>query len=436
MATAILQQDKAGVTPAVDYFRPELICQVIDEDLGELGYLVIDRTIGTNPSGGGIRFARGLTVTEIAQLARSMTLKFAFLNLPTGGAKAGITFPVPFDKQMRNRVITSFGKHLRILLKRNVYFMGEDLGTTLVDLNLIQQAIGNAPYQFPEKKEGIGPTGMTVFESVKQCALSRGLKLQGATAVIEGFGRIGSEAALLMAEAGVEIRAVSTAQGAILNEKGFNVSKLMGYRNKYGDFFVHRFPDAETISPQDLLTMKTDILVPCARTWTINSGNADKINAKIIVSGANGPVSPDSEQTLFENGVLLMPDFVSSCGTILYSAMAARGFDDSAIKNFIVTDFSRKIGMMLKKAGEKKMCAAKYARSIAWRNFNRMNEMYSRPLKAGKKECLLCKIKEKGASGIWNKITRELNREIPFKAEDMRRAAYERFADNAVGEID
>ncbi len=437
MAAIISQQKiQASGTVVTDYFRPELICQVIDEDLGELGYVVIDRTVGTNPSGGGIRFAPGVTVTEIAQLARNMTLKFAFLNLPTGGAKAGITVSPPLDHEMRARVVTAFGKHLRTLLKRNVYFMGEDLGIDLNDLNLIQKTIGNAPYRFAEKKEDMGPTGLTVFESIKQCALSRGLKLCGATAVIEGLGRIGSEVALMLSGAGAKILAVSTAQGAIFDEKGLNVQRILEERKKYGDSFVTRSRDTRNIDLRDMLAIRTDILVPCARIWTINPGNARQVDAKIIVSGANGPVFPHSEKVLFERNILLMPDFVSSCGTILYSAMAARGFNDQTIKKFISTHFSDQIGLMLKMAVKKGISAPDYARSIAWRNFSRMDEMYSQKKPDHKKGCLVCKVRAKGPSGIWDKMKKELNQKIPSKAEQIRKNTYASFVSDTLNIID
>ena len=436
MLSAYQRKERPSGNSVTDYFHPELICHVTDEEFGELGCLVIDRTVGTNPSGGGIRFAPGVTTMEIAQLARSMTLKFAFLNLPTGGAKAGITFSGHLDDDTRKRVITAFGKHLRTLLKRNVYFMGEDLGINLADLNLIQRAIGNPPYRFEARKKDAGPTGMTVFESVKRCAAGCGLQLRGATAVIEGMGRIGSEIALLLAESGVKVLGVSTGQGAIFNENGFDTAKLVDCREQYGDYFVNEFDDGEEIPPHELITMKTDILVPCARTWTINPENAHKIRAGIIVSGANGPVSPDSEQTLFERGILLMPDFVSSCGTILHSAMASKGFGDEAIKKFITGEFSWKIGVLLEKAGQKKISPLSYAREIAWRNFERMDELYSGPVVQGNKEnCLICKVRQRGASGIWDKIKREFKGRIPSAANRMRREAYEMFVNVTTGGI-
>lgn len=411
----------------LDCFRPQMVCQIMDEEFGALGYLVIDRTVGANPCGGGIRFAPGLTVEEIAQLARVMTLKFSFLNFPHGGAKAGITVPAPLFAQHRGRVMAAFGKSMGILLKRNVYFTGEDMGTTIDDINIIQQVLGNPPYL--SSSDSIAYTALTVFEVIRQSVFHRGLKFSSLTAAIEGFGKVGSELAVLLANEGASIRAVSTAAGALYRSSGLDVGAMVSLRQTYGDSFVQHMKGADRIDRADVLTQDVDLLIPCARTWSIHIGNAARVKASLIVPAANAPVTPGAEQVLARKGVLYVPDFVANCGAVLSSRMSSLGFSDAVIRQTIQEVFAGKVARLLEVARHKGISPLQFARMIAWRNFHKMNEKAAPSLPGNTDSGRLSgKIRE--TLSAMRKKARLLTR-----TEDDQQAAFSRFAQRLVGAI-
>lgn len=420
---------QAGMdTITLDDLRPQLVCQVMDEEFGTLGYLVIDRTIGANACGGGIRLAPGLTVEEIAQLARVMTLKFSFLNFAIGGAKAGITVSPELIARHRQRVVAAFGRSLGILIKRKVYFMGEDLGTTLEDINVIQQVLGNPPYA--SNLESIRHTALTVFEVIKRTVAHRRLRFSALTAAIEGFGKVGSELAAMLAGAGAKIVAVSTEVGAIHDPAGLDVTRMLSLREQHGDGFVKHYPRAGKIEKPELLTLSVDLLIPCARTWTINSANATDVRAGIIVPAANAPVTPAAEKMLGANGVLYMPDFVANSGAILASRMGSFGLGAEDVTRAVEEVFGGKVTRVLELADKHAIMPAELARAVAWRNFQRMGER-SRLVPGNAANGAL----HRGLRGIW----RRARRGIVFGSNaehNRRRVPFAQFVQDFIGEID
>lgn len=422
-------------TIPLDYFRPQLVCRISDQEFGVLGYLVIDRTVGANPCGGGIRCAPGLTVSEVAQLARVMTLKFGFLNFPHGGAKAGITVSEPLLASRRKEVMAAFGRSLGVLIRRNVYFAGDDMGTTPEDLNAMQGAIGNPPYAGGD--ESVRHTAMTVFEVIKQAALHRGKSLSSMTAAIEGFGKVASELALFLDGAGVKIVAVSTAAGAIFEKGGLDVAKLLALRQRWGNGFVERCPTAGMIEKAELLTLPVDLLIPSARTWSITTDNAAHVRATMIVPAANAPVSPQAEAVLLDRGVLYMPDFVANCGAVLGSRMASLGFTPAEVAQTIEGLFAGKVARLLEVAERRGITALELARSIAWRNFHQMNSACEQQWAAARRGRTL-PLRRGPLGGVTDAVKGALRDIRSFGTVGKHRekqAAFSRFAQQLVGAI-
>ncbi len=413
-------------TVSLDDLRPQLACQVMDEEFGALGYLVIDRTIGANTCGGGIRLAPGLTVEEIAQLARVMTLKFSFLNFAIGGAKAGITVSPELIARHRRQVIAAFGRSLGILIKRKVYFTGEDLGTTLEDINVIQQVLGNPPYA--SSLESIRHTALTVFEVIKRTVAHRRLRFPALTVAIEGFGKVGSELAAMLAGVGAKIVAVSTEAGAIHDPAGLDVSRMLPLRTQHGDGFVKHYSRAGQIEKPELLTLPVDLLIPCARTWTINSANAADVRARIIVPAANAPVTPAAEKVLGANSVLYMPDFVANSGAILSSRMEALGLGAEDVTRAVEGVFGDKVMRVLELSDKHAIMPVELAKVIAWRNFQRMDER-SRLAPGNTANGA----RRKGFRGIWRRVRSE----IALNAgRNRRQVPFSQFVQDFIGEID
>jgi len=353
----------------VDDVRPQLVCEVMDEQFGTLGYLVIDRVLA-NAAIGGIRLAPNVTVEEVACLARAMTLKCSFLNLWIGGAKAGITAPESLIAARRREVLEAFGRGLGPILRTGLYIAGEDLGISAEDLDIVLQSAGLP--KVAVRTDSAYYTGLTVVETIRQALVSRKGSLPTSTVAIEGFGRVGSNVAALLVSEGARIVAVSTCEGAIYNRGGLDVEQLIALRRVHGDHFVTEDIGAKKLDLADLLLLDVNILVPCARPWTISSRNATQLRADMVIPGGNIPVTPSAERVLFNRDILYMPDFVANCGGVLAASMVAKGFLRGDIQSVIGTEFAWKVARILEKGQASDLMPSEIAREVAWQNFQRI----------------------------------------------------------------
>lgn len=160
-------------------------------------------------------------------------------------------------------------------------------------------------------------TGRGVVSTVVEAAKHVGLNLNGATAVVQGFGNVGSISAKGLAKNGCKIIAVSDSKIAITNSNGFDVKKLIEHKERTRS--LEGFPDATVISHDDLLEVKCDILIPAATAGVINEKNASKIKCKIISEGANGPTTNEADEILGDNGVFVVPDIQANSGGVIVS---------------------------------------------------------------------------------------------------------------------
>jgi len=354
---------------SLEELGPRLACQLADEDLGLLGYLVIDRTVGGRASG-GVRMKHDVTMVEIAHLARTMTLKFAFANVRQGGAKAGLVASPRLPKAEREARLAAFGRILGPILRSGLYIPGTDLGTSDEDIAIMRQAAG-----LPDDARLVDTgcyTGRSVLIALAQAAGALGLDLSQSTAAIEGLGKVGVNIARLLDAAGVRIIAVSTLEGALYNPKGLDVRRLIALKEQMGDELVLRYHKAEPIEKADLLTLAVDFLLPCAGPWTIRRENAAQLRAKAVVPGANIPLTPEAEEMLFRRGILCIPDFVANCGGGLSSYIAWFGLGEGEISSILNAELNSKIKHLLALAEQDGISPRKAAERIAWRNFQRM----------------------------------------------------------------
>lgn len=352
----------------VDDIRPQLICEVQDEEFGRLGYLVIDRALG-NVAIGGIRQASNVTVEEVAYLARAMTLKCGFVKLWMGGAKAGITAPESLIIARRREVLAAFGRSLGPLLRTDIYVAGEDLGISAEDLDIVREGAG-----LPKVTARTDSyyTALTVVEAIRQALISQEGSLADSTVAIEGFGRVGSSVAKLLARQGARIVAVSTVEGAIHNPSGLDVEQLVALRNLHGDHVITEYRGVEKLDLADLLLLDVDVLVPCARPWTISAANATQVRAEAVVPGANIPVTPSAEEVLFDRGILYLPDFVANCGGVLAASLTFSGFPREDIESIVRQEFALAVSRVLKKARARNTMPSEIAREMAWQNFRQI----------------------------------------------------------------
>jgi glutamate dehydrogenase (NAD(P)+) len=303
-----------------DALGPEKIVHVYDPESRMKGVVVIDCTALGTTAGGGIRMLPDITTEEIFQLARAMTYKFGTLGVPVGGAKSGIWADPAIRGEERKNVMRAFGCAVKPLIQAGLAF-GADIGTEAEDLDFVFEGAGLPPQGtglMAEKKDGEPienhVTGYGVVVAAEEACAFAGIDMRGATVAIEGFGKVGGGVARYITQAGAKVVAISTIHGMILNEEGLDVGLLLEMRRKAGDNAVGEYQRAEHLEKEEIFSLPVDILIPGARPYVIDEKNVKEVKARVISSIANIPITEEAEETLFQKGVLVVPDFVSNAG--------------------------------------------------------------------------------------------------------------------------
>lgn len=312
-----------------DEIGPEAVIHFYDPETGLKAVVVIDTT-AFGAAGGGTRMLPDITTREIRQLARAMTYKFVSLGLPRGGAKAGIWADPSLKGPAREALLRAFGRAIAPLTESGVFGTGPDMGTNNEDFNIIYEAAGR-----PVRTGGLlrleregeplenHLTGYGVAVAAGVGCSFRGTPLAGVTAAVEGFGKVGGGAVRYLARAGARVVAISTLYGAIYDPRGLDVERLFELRRRWGDGLVEEYPRAQRLAREELLFLPVEVLVPGARPYVISEANQGRVQAKVIASGANIPLTEGAEEALFHRGVVVIPDFISNAGGIL-TGMASR----------------------------------------------------------------------------------------------------------------
>jgi glutamate dehydrogenase (NAD(P)+) len=303
----------------------------------------------------------------ISSLARTMTLKFGFARSAMGGAKAGIVGDPEDYPDKKLQLLAAFGQAIKPLLRSGCYTPGPDIGTTPEDMRYMLSAVGVKVRDRAFSTNGGFYTGLTVLASAIGAAQHVGIKLLGASLAIEGFGAVGSSVARVFSEKGIKLVAISTARGAIYNEKGLDVDKLIKLYNRRGSSVVEAYKEAQQMDRSRILELNVDLLSPCASYHSITSENVERVAARIICPGANIPVTPEAEQILFQKGILSIPDFVANCGGVLAVIMDAAGRDFA--RTIIESKIAPSVTQLLKEADSRGLLPRKYAEKIATERF-------------------------------------------------------------------
>jgi len=348
----------------------QLICNVRDKKLGLLGYIVIDSAINGHACG-GLKMLPDVSIPELQGLARVMTLKFSFLGMSEGGAKAGIIADPSMPGEEKLALLRAFAESASPLLKTRAYVPASDMGTNNEEIRYMLESIGlKVPQSKVQRKEEGGfYTGFSVFAGALAAAKYMNLDLSKSTLAVEGFGKVGSSVAKIFWERDVRVVAISTSRGAIYDPDGLDVDRLTQIKNEVGDEVVNVYGKGERIEKSELLTLDVDILSPCARHHSINLENVEKIRAKIICAGANISVTGEAEQILYEKGKLYLPEFITNCGGILGSNMEIAGLSGQFIENFIIQEIGNKISEIIEDSRKKKMSPVKFAEIEAEKKF-------------------------------------------------------------------
>jgi glutamate dehydrogenase/leucine dehydrogenase len=347
---------------------PEALHTFFRGDGQVLGHLAIDSRIN-GLCAGGIRVVPEMSAEDLCHLARTMTLKYAFLKLPFGGAKAAILLGrAEASGDARARHLRRFGEQLAVF--RGKYWPGEDAGTNADDLRLLNEI---ARLDRPHRGVDSGyHTATTVRICIQQMARELLASEEGRTVAIEGLGKVGGAVARQLAGCGCRIVAVSTAAGALYHPGGLDVEKLMQIRETAGDDCVRRYEGATRIDRGDVFGLQVDFLVPCALSWSIREANADALEVKAIVCGANNPVTEKARVRLAARGIVYVPDFVSSCGGVLGSVLAPLCRNDAHASRLLAQQFQPKVTSVLNRCRNTGQSLEAAAAAIAQANRERM----------------------------------------------------------------
>jgi glutamate dehydrogenase (NAD(P)+) len=313
--------------------------EISDKSCGLEGWLAIDSLVN-NRCCGGFRLISHTDAQDVARLARAMTLKYGFLGLPHGGAKAAIICRETAPEEEKIGLLKNFALGLNNKLGSSVYQPHPDIGT---DRFMLEKARMNIPRTGLVREKSGWFTSLGVIESIKAALRYRKLPLAKATALVEGFGKVGSCVALGLYNSGVKVLGISTSKGAIYSPHGLDIPRLVEMSVSLGSAVVENYPDADKKASNELLELDADILSPCSVGYTVTAANAVKVKARIIVPGANIPITPEAEEILLKNGVLCIPDFVANSGGVLFGTMEFAGFRDKEIADFAQMFFSKQL---------------------------------------------------------------------------------------------
>lgn len=334
------------------------------------GYLVIDSTVNGR-SYGGLRMSPDLSAATLARIARAKTLKYGLLGLPLGGAKAGIAAAPEIPAERKRELLKGFGEALKPYLETRRFVPGEDLGTTAADIRYMLEA--NGLKVLPRSlSEGSGTfTAITVFAAAVSACDYAGVDLHKATVAVEGFGSVGASTALAFQKGGVRVVAVSTVLGGVYNEAGLDVAELNRLRERVGDEVVNMFPGGRRIDRESLPELDVHIFSPCAHPDSITEANAGRVQARVVCPGANCPVTPEAEHSLFQRGILPVPDFVANCGGVLGVSMRRAGVRRDDIERYVGQKIAREAAGILETARAENVVPRVIAERVAEERFAR-----------------------------------------------------------------
>jgi len=294
------------------------------------GFRVIHSNI-LGPSKGGIRYDMSVHMDEVKALAAWMTWKCAVVDIPFGGAKGGIKCnPRQMSAGEIERLTRAYTFAMAEIFGPDRDIPAPDMGTGPKEMAWLMDAysriqgmtvnnvVTGKPLVLGGSLGRAEATGRGVMVSTLAAMVKLKINPFQASIAVQGFGNVGSYASLLLEERGCRVVAVSDLSGAYYNDKGIPVEKAIEYRDS-NNGHLEGFEMAEKISGEDLLTLKVDVLVPAATEDVITTKNAEKINVRLIVEGANGPTSANADPIINDKGIMVAPDILANAGGVTVS---------------------------------------------------------------------------------------------------------------------
>lgn len=356
-----------------DNLGPEKIIEVYDPSTGMHGFTVIDNTI-RGPGKGGIRMTPTVDKLEVFRLARAMTLKCAFADLPFGGAKSGIIADSKsLTKEKKQQIVESFARALKCVSPCEYVAapdmnMAEEEMRWFANANTSMQSCTGKPADLGGIPHELGSTGFGVYHSALEALNHLNLNPKQITFAVEGFGNVGLFAAKYMSEKGAKLIAVSDSKGTAYLKEGFNFNLLEKTKQKQDT--VTNYPKAAIKSSKDILKIDADMLITAAIPDLIQAKDIKDLKFKIIVCGSDIPFTQDVEEKIIKKGILVIPDFVANSGGVISSYVEYIGGTKEKMFKIVEEKLSKNTRLVLKLAKEKNISVRKAAEHIALERIN------------------------------------------------------------------
>jgi glutamate dehydrogenase (NAD(P)+) len=290
----------------------------------------ITHNVARGPSKGGIRYHQDVTEDEVKALAMWMTWKCALANIPFGGAKGGVICdPKAMSRRELERMTRRFTSEIINEIGPEKDIPAPDVGTDArvmawifdtYSMNKGHSVLGvvtGKPLAIGGSLGREEATARGALYVLRAAARKKGLDLRGTRVAVQGFGNVGSYLAKFLAEDGAKVVGLSDSAGGIYNPDGIDIAAAFAHKRDTGA--LGGLPGTQPISNDDLLQLDVDVLAPCALEQVITESNADRIKAKVILEGANGPVTPAADEILEQKGSLILPDILANAGGVIVS---------------------------------------------------------------------------------------------------------------------
>jgi glutamate dehydrogenase (NAD(P)+) len=290
----------------------------------------VTHNVARGPAKGGIRYHPDVTLEETKALAMWMTWKCALMGLPFGGAKGGVVCnPKQLADGERERMTRRYTTEIINLIGPEIDIPAPDVGTGAREMAWIFDTysmnkgysvlgvVTGKPLEIGGSLGRVEATARGAAFCIREALRKQGQAIDGRRIAVQGFGNVGRNLALILADQGARIVAVSDSVGGLHNPNGIDLAAAAEHKRVHGS--LEGFNGADAITNEELLVVDCDVLAPCALEQVITADNADKVKAGIVAEGANGPVTPEADQILDERGVLVLPDVLCNAGGVVVS---------------------------------------------------------------------------------------------------------------------
>jgi glutamate dehydrogenase (NAD(P)+) len=328
-----------------DELGPSKVIHVYEPSVNLKAVLVVDN-VAKGPSIGGIRMAEDVSTEECLRLARAMTFKNAAAGLPHGGGKIVVYGDPKMDKKQKQNILRGLASSLR---NEEDYIFAPDMGTDEECMAWIKDEVGRV-VGLPREVGGIpldeiGATGWGLSHVTDVALKFCDFDIKDARVVIQGFGAVGKNSALFLHEQGAVLVATADTRGVIYNADGLDIAALVKLKEQGKS--VIEYSDAQKMTGDALIDIECDIWIPAARPDVIHDDNVARLKTKLVVEGANIPITHSAEATLHKRGILCIPDFIANAGGVICAAMEYRGSNKAAVFQSIEEKLRRNTQMVL-----------------------------------------------------------------------------------------